>query len=200
MINKTDNSLYNQIRDDILNGELSQNEKMTEAKLAAKYNVSRTPIREVLRQLEYEYLIKENYIHVPGKEEIRDLFEMRILIEVHSIKKAILLFQQSDIDELKALIHIARNGDFEATMAANQQFHEKIVSATKNPYLKSTYDQLHAVIYLFRKTVVEKERHSLLDEHDEIVDAIEKRDEQRAETLIKEHLEKDLEFGLYYLG
>ncbi|MGV2929280.1 GntR family transcriptional regulator [Macrococcus capreoli] len=200
MINKTDNSLYNQIRDDILNGELSQNEKMTEAKLAAKYNVSRTPIREVLRQLEYEYLIKENYIHVPGKEEIRDLFEMRILIEVHSIKKAILLFQQSDIDELKALIHIARNGDFEATMAANQQFHEKIVSATKNPYLKSTYDQLHAVIYLFRKTVVEKERHSLLDEHDEIVDAIEKRDEQRAEILIKEHLEKDLEFGLYYLG
>ncbi|MCE4956043.1 GntR family transcriptional regulator [Macrococcoides caseolyticum] len=200
MINKTDNSLYNQIRDDILNGELSQNEKMTEAKLAAKYNVSRTPIREVLRQLEYEYLIKENYIHVPGKEEIRDLFEMRILIEVHSIKKAILLFQQSDIDELKALIHIARNGDFESTMAANQQFHEKIVSATKNPYLKSTYDQLHAVIYLFRKTVVEKERHSLLDEHDEIVDAIEKRDEQRAEMLIKEHLEKDLEFGLYYLG
>ncbi|MGK0555191.1 GntR family transcriptional regulator [Macrococcus capreoli] len=200
MINKTDNSLYNQIRDDILNGELRQNEKMTEAKLAAKYNVSRTPIREVLRQLEYEYLIKENYIHVPGKEEIRDLFEMRILIEVHSIKKAILLFQQSDIDELKALIHIARIGDFEETMAANQQFHEKIVSATKNPYLKSTYDQLHAVIYLFRKTVVEKERHSLLDEHDEIVDAIEKRDEQRAEILIKEHLEKDLEFGLYYLG
>lgn len=199
MINKADNSLYNQIRDDILNGEFNQKEKMTEAKLATKYNVSRTPIREVLRQLEFEYLIKDNYIHVPGKEEIRDLFEMRILIEVHSIKKAILLFQKNDIEELKALIQVARTGDFESTMTANQQFHEKIVSATKNPYLKSTYDQLHAVIYLFRKTVIEKERHALLDEHDEIVAAIEARDTERAETLIKEHLEKDLEFGLYYI-
>lgn len=199
MTDRSANPLYLQIRDDILNGDFKQYEKLTEAKLAEKYNVSRTPIRELLRQLEFEYLVKDNYINIPTKEELRDLFEMRILIEVHSIKKAILLFQQSDIDELKALIQLARGTDFNQTMLANEQFHEKIVSATRNPYLTSTYDQLNAVIYLFRKTVIEKERPLLLDEHDDIVAAIEKRDPALAESLITEHLAKDLEFGLYYL-
>ncbi|TDM44029.1 FCD domain-containing protein [Macrococcoides canis] len=101
---------------------------------------------------------------------------------------------------MKELIKIAREDNFEKTMIANQQFHEKIVSATKNPYLTSTYDQLNAVIYLFRKMVVEKERPMLLDEHEEIVKAIEDRDEILAVQLLMEHLDKDLEFGLYYLG
>ncbi|ARQ06201.1 GntR family transcriptional regulator [Macrococcoides canis] len=200
MIDKSTNSLYHQMRDDILNGVFKEQEKLTEAKLASQYNVSRTPIREVIRQLEFEYLIKDNYINIPDKEQIRNLFEMRKLIEAHSIKKAILLFQKSDIDEMKELIKIAREDNFEKTMIANQQFHEKIVSATKNPYLTSTYDQLNTVIYLFRKMVVEKERPMLLDEHEEIVKAIEDRDEILAVQLLMEHLDKDLEFGLYYLG
>ncbi|WP_233438132.1 GntR family transcriptional regulator [Macrococcoides canis] len=200
MIDKSTNSLYHQMRDDILNGVFKEQEKLTEAKLASQYNVSRTPIREVIRQLEFEYLIKDNYINIPDKEQIRNLFEMRKLIEAHSIKKAILLFQKSDIDEMKELIKIAREDNFEKTMIANQQFHEKIVSATKNPYLTSTYDQLNAVIYLFRKMVVEKERPMLLDEHEEIVKAIEDRDEILAVQLLMVHLDKDLEFGLYYLG
>lgn len=200
MIDKSTNSLYHQMRDDILNGVFKEQEKLTEAKLASQYNVSRTPIREVIRQLEFEYLIKDNYINIPDKEQIRNLFEMRKLIESHSIKKAILLFQKSDIDEMKELIKIAREDNFEKTMIANQQFHEKIVSATKNPYLTSTYDQLNTVIYLFRKMVVEKERPMLLDEHEEIVKAIEERDEILAVQLLMEHLDKDLEFGLYYLG
>ncbi len=200
MIDKSMNSLYHQMRDDILNGLFKEQEKLTEAKLASQYNVSRTPIREVIRQLEFEYLIKDNYINIPDKEQIRNLFEMRKLIEAHSIKKAILLFQKSDIDEMRKLIKIAREDKFEKTMIANQQFHEKIVSATKNPYLISTYDQLNTVIYLFRKMVVEKERPMLLDEHEEIVTAIENRDEILAEQLLMVHLDKDLEFGLYYLG
>ncbi|TDM20899.1 GntR family transcriptional regulator [Macrococcoides canis] len=199
-MDKSTNSLYHQMRDDILNGVFKEQEKLTEAKLASQYNVSRTPIREVIRQLEFEYLIKDNYINIPDKEQIRNLFEMRKLIEAHSIKKAILLFQKSDIDEMKELIKIAREDNFEKTMIANQQFHEKIVSATKNPYLTSTYDQLNAVIYLFRKMVVEKERPMLLDEHEEIVKAIEDRDEILAVQLLMVHLDKDLEFGLYYLG
>ena len=48
-------TLYQKIRNDIISGELKQSEKITEVKLAKKYNVSRTPIREVIKQLELEY-------------------------------------------------------------------------------------------------------------------------------------------------
>lgn len=200
MWDKMNKSLTEQLRNDILNGLFSHDEKLTEAKLAAFYNVSRTPIREVIRKLESQYLIKEGYINIPGKEEYRNLFEMRILIESHSIKKAVRFFQQSDIDDMRRLIAVSKEKNYELIMDANQQFHEKIVDATRNPYLLSTYEQLNTVIYLFRKTVIEKERPGLIEEHDEIVNAIEERNEMKAEKLIVEHLEKDLEFGLYYIN
>lgn len=52
-------SIYQKIRNDIINGDLTQNEKITESKLAQRYNVSRTPIREAIKQLELEYFIRE---------------------------------------------------------------------------------------------------------------------------------------------
>ncbi|WP_257211177.1 GntR family transcriptional regulator, partial [Staphylococcus gallinarum] len=61
-MNTNELSIYEKIRNDIISGELSKNEKITEAKLAKKYNVSRTPVREALKQLELEYFIKNSYI------------------------------------------------------------------------------------------------------------------------------------------
>ncbi|RIL27658.1 GntR family transcriptional regulator, partial [Staphylococcus gallinarum] len=51
-MNTNELSIYEKIRNDIISGELSKNEKITEAKLAKKYNVSRTPVREALKKLE----------------------------------------------------------------------------------------------------------------------------------------------------
>ncbi|WP_259338788.1 GntR family transcriptional regulator, partial [Staphylococcus gallinarum] len=51
-LNTNELSIYEKIRNDIISGELSKNEKITEAKLAKKYNVSRTPVREALKKLE----------------------------------------------------------------------------------------------------------------------------------------------------
>src|SRR5690625_5967489 len=81
-------TLYEKIREDILSGKFGDNEKMTEIRLAKNYEVSRTPIREVLRQLEFEYLVKDGYIYKPSPEDYRNLFEMRTLIEAHAVEKA----------------------------------------------------------------------------------------------------------------
>lgn len=192
-------SLYEQIREDILNGGFDKKEKLTELKLAKRYNVSRTPIRTCLQQLESEYLIKDGYVFRPSMEDYRSLFEMRILIEKYAVEKAILLFNDEDIKVLRGYIEAARKGDEQDTMQANKDFHNKIISAVKNPYLSESYERLNAVIYMFSKVVVSKERPKLLDEHEEIVDAIEERNEETALIKIQEHLEKDLEFTLYYL-
>ena len=76
-------TLYQKIRNDIISGELKQSEKITEVKLAKKYNVSRTPIREVVKQLELESFIKDSYIFIPTTEEYRNIFEMRILFSIY---------------------------------------------------------------------------------------------------------------------
>src|SRR5690625_2783240 len=120
-------TLYEKIREDILSGKFGDNEKMTEIRLAKNYEVSRTPIREVLRQLEFEYLIKDGYIYKPSPEDYRNLIEMRTLIEAHAVEKAILLFGQSDIDDLRNSVEKAHAGPEDETMAANKYFHEKLI-------------------------------------------------------------------------
>lgn len=192
-------TLYEQIREDILNGIFNEKEKLTELKLAKRYNVSRTPIRACLQQLEFEYLIKDGHIFRPSMEDYRSLFEMRILIERYAVEKAILLYNNEDLEILRGYIQIAREGSEQETLQANKDFHNKLVSAVKNPYLIESYERLNAIIYMFSKVVVSKARPQLLDEHEQIVDAIKARDENAALKAIQEHLEKDLEFTLYYL-
>ncbi|WP_323703851.1 GntR family transcriptional regulator [Mammaliicoccus sp. Dog046] len=194
-----DLTLYQRIRNDIINGNLLQNEKITESKLAQKYNVSRTPIREAIKQLELEYFIKDSYVYVPTVEEYRNIFEMRILIETHAIQKACIVFTQEDIDELRSYTHVEEKQTDEEIIQINDQFHQKIMSATKNSFIIDTYSKLKSHIYLFSKTVINKKRPGLIEEHQVIVDMLEKRDADQAIQLMKDHLLKDLEFSLYYL-
>ncbi len=192
-------TLYEKVREDILSGHFDEKEKMTEVRLAKKYEVSRTPIREVLKQLEFEYLVKGGYIYKPTPEDYRHLFEMRTLIETHAIEKAILLFGPSDIEDLKNSIDKANAGPEDETMSANKYFHEKLISSIRNPFLSETYERMNSIIYLFSRTVVERQRPNLIEEHALIVEAIEERDVAKGKKMIEEHLNKDLEFSLYYM-
>lgn len=192
-------SIYQKIRNDIINGDLTQNEKITESKLAQRYNVSRTPIREAIKQLELEYFIRDGYIYVPTVEEYRNIFEMRILIETHAIKKASIVFTQDDIEELKSYAIIGDDKTEEEIIQINDQFHQKIMSATKNSFIIDTYSKLKSYIYLFSKTVINKKRPGLIEEHQKIAEMLEKRQTEATIELMKEHLLNDLEFSLYYL-
>ncbi|MEX5935236.1 GntR family transcriptional regulator [Mammaliicoccus sciuri] len=192
-------SIYQKIRNDIINGDLTQNEKITESKLAQRYHVSRTPIREAIKQLELEYFIRDGYIYVPTVEEYRNIFEMRILIETHAIKKASIVFTQDDIEELKRYATIGDDKTEEEIIQINDQFHQKIMRATKNSFIIDTYSKLKSYIYLFSKTVINKKRPGLIEEHQKIAEMLEKRQTEAAIELMKEHLLNDLEFSLYYL-
>lgn len=194
-------TLYQKIRNDIISGELKQSEKITEIKLAKKYNVSRTPIREVIKQLELEYFIKDSYIFIPTTEEYRNIFEMRILFETYALEKAGIIFTDSDIAELRSYTEIDINSEDENhILEINDKFHQKIMSATNNPFIQESYQKLKSFIYLFSKTVITKRRPGLIEEHAEIVEALNNRNIKEALALLESHLKKDLEFSLYYLS
>ncbi|MCU9613012.1 GntR family transcriptional regulator [Caldibacillus lycopersici] len=190
---------YEKIRDMIFNGELSNGQKITETKLAEQLGVSRTPIREAIKRLEQEKLIAENRVANPTDRDYQNIFEMRILIEKYAIVKAVQFFTDSDVEEMERLVEIGYSGTKEETMEANKAFHERIVAATKNDVMIDYFNQMQSIIYLFRKTVLHYKRPGLIDEHKAIVDAIKDRDASRAERLIEEHLQADLDFALYYL-
>ncbi|MBU5468592.1 GntR family transcriptional regulator [Virgibacillus sp. MSJ-26] len=190
---------YEKLRDMIFSGELSNGEKLIETKLAQQLGVSRTPLRESIKRLEQEKLIQNNRISNPTDKDYQDIFELRILIEKYAVTKAAHFFTEEDIKEIEELVKIGYEGNNDDIMNANKQFHEKIVHATKNNLMIDTFSQMQSIVYLFRKTVLNHKRPGLIDEHSKIVTAIKEKDAEKAKQLIEEHLQADLEFGLYYL-
>lgn len=191
---------YEILRDKILNGELSSGTKIVEEKLAAELGVSRTPIRDSIRKLETEGLVVQKRVVKPTEKDIRDIFNVRILLEGYSARCAANFLKENEIEKLYKYVEIGRNGTKEEIMSANESFHNDIVRASNNPMMIDIIDRMQAIIYLFRKTVVIYNRPHLIDEHEEIYEAIKARDGDKAEILMKKHLENDLNFYLHVMS
>lgn len=191
---------YEIIRDRILNGELSAGTKIVEEKIAAELGVSRTPVRESIRKLEYEGLIVNKKVVKPTEKDLRNMFQVRILLEGYSAQCAASYLNENELDSLYECVKMGRTGTIEEIMIANERFHEIIVNASNNPVMIDIIDRMQSTIYLFRKTVVFYQRPHLIDEHEQIYQAIKDRNGQKAELLMKNHLEADLNFCLHLIG
>ncbi|MED4227495.1 GntR family transcriptional regulator [Neobacillus cucumis] len=191
---------YEIIRDKILNGELPGGTKIVEEKVAAELGVSRTPIRESIRKLEQEGLIVNKRVVKPTEKDLRNMFQIRILLEGFSAKCAASYLKEDELESLYNCVEIGRKGTVEEIMRANERFHEIIVNASNNPVMIDIIDRMQSTIYLFRKTVVFYNRPHLIDEHEEIYKAIKARDGERAEMVMKNHLQADLDFCLHLIG
>ncbi|TWD95703.1 GntR family transcriptional regulator [Neobacillus bataviensis] len=191
---------YEIIRDKILNGELPGGTKIVEEKVAAELGVSRTPIRESIRKLEQEGLIVNKRVVKPTEKDLRNMFQVRILLEGFSAKCAASYLKEDELESLYNCVEIGRKGTVEEIMRANERFHEIIVNASNNQVMIDIIDRMQSTIYLFRKTVVFYNRPHLIDEHEEIYEAIKARDGEKAERLMKSHLQADLDFCLHLIG
>ncbi|GGA48243.1 GntR family transcriptional regulator [Psychrobacillus lasiicapitis] len=191
---------YEVIRDRILNGDMPGGTKIVEEKLAAELGFSRTPIRESLRQLNYEGLIVNKKVVQPTEKDLRNLFQVRSLLEGFSAKAAATYLPEEDLNALSNCIKVGREGTIEEIMDANERFHEIIVQASGNALMIDTIHRMKSIIYLFRKTVVLYNRPRLIDEHEEIYEAIKARDGETAKQLMEDHLNKDLDFCLQILN
>lgn len=191
---------YEYIRDQILNGNYNPNSKLTEEKLAEEIGISRTPIRSAVMKLEQEGLIKNKRVFSPTEKDIRDIFQVRILLEGFSSKYCASHISDEALQRLERCVEIGRTGTIDEVMDANFEFHQIIVEETKNPLIIDIINRMQSIIYLLRKTVVYHKRPYWIDEHQAIYNAISIRDGHLAEKLMVNHLEKDLEFSLGLLN
>ncbi|WP_207559023.1 GntR family transcriptional regulator [Geobacillus zalihae] len=191
---------YEYIRDKILNGELPRGTKLVEERIAEELGVSRTPVREAIRKLEQEGLIFQKRVVNPTETDLRNIFQVRILLEGFAARYSAMYMSGEVLDELRNCIVTARTGTTEEIMQANEKFHNIIVQTSNNPFMIDIIDRMQSIIYLFRKTVVYHKRPFLIDEHEQIYEAIRDHNGDEAERLMKEHLQADLDFCLHLLN
>lgn len=177
-----------------------------EVQLAEKMGVSRTPIREAIRKLELEGLVvmiprKGAYVADLSIKNITDVLEVRAALEGLASGLAALRMTEEEIKELES---IARH--FEEAMNSNDvddiiqtdiKFHEKILQSTRNEKLLQLTNSLMEQVQRFRVMYLNKAIKStfLIKEHYKIVDAISKRNREKAENMARIHIqnaEKDM--------
>lgn len=136
--------LFKKIREDILTGKLKNNEKLTEGRICGEYNVSRTPVREALRQLEASGLIR----NIPNRGAfvigftLQDVYDMTVLreqAEITAVKWAIDRITDDELDELDETFEFmqfyTRKDDIAKMININMAFHKMIYNATHNDLL-----------------------------------------------------------------
>lgn len=190
-------SVYEQLRESIVNGKHAPGTPLVETTLAAEFSVSRTPIREALRRLEQDGLVQRGSrgMHVRSRspEEILEIYEVRIALEVAAARAAAERRTPLDLARLEqihqAMLAVSTD-DPDGLASTNRRFHEILWSMSHNATLIDLLDRLHAHLIRYRETTLTFENRwkTVLEEHTELIDAIKNGDQERAGRIAEEHM------------
>jgi DNA-binding GntR family transcriptional regulator len=192
--------IYAELRELLLSGEISTASYVTEVELANRFGVSRTPVREALRILEQQGLVVRDHrgVRTPlqTRAEMNEIYDAHILLNSALLTRACQRRTPADLDTMRALNDAMREMPDEESgghlaSAANRRFHESTWDAAHDRTLATLVRQLNDQLDQWSGTTLNapgRWRRSL-DEHDAIIDAVERRDEAEAARLVSEHLE-----------
>lgn len=192
--------IYHQLRHLILTGMIKPGEKLIERDIAAKFNTSRTPVREALRKLEsegfVEYIARKGVV-VRGFNigEIQEIFKLRKVLECLAVENAIQNISPAQItrlrDIIKQLDSIDEEGDSGLSLELLHEFDDLIVDAAEMPILKSFLKSLKETLQRYRKLNLAKvsRRTNAVKEHHSILTAIIDHDVRGAEAAVCSHIE-----------
>lgn len=191
--------VFNKLREDILAGVYHENEELKENTIGLELGVSRTPVREALRQLELEGLVtmipnKGAYVTGITSKDIHDIYIIRSYLEGLCAKWACDHITESQIEALEEILYLsdfhARRSHFEQLVELDNKFHDLIYKASGSKILNHVLSDFHHYVERIRKITLAMPTRATKSsqEHAAIVDAIRKRDGDLAEALAHEHI------------
>jgi DNA-binding GntR family transcriptional regulator len=198
------------LRNAIASGTLRPGQRITETALCRQYGISRTPVREILKQLEKEGLVRI----VPNAgarvvdlstEDVSNIYEMQIVLEGASARFACGLVTDQEIRRLQECQFMIENAiaqkNLDLVFELNTRFHMLLCEFTKNPYLIQIRRNFATLMSRFGRFATYIPRHldASLQEHPKIIDALRKRNAALAEFLAREHFEKAKEYMSAYI-
>jgi DNA-binding GntR family transcriptional regulator len=191
--------LRDQLEQDIVMGAFRPGERLDEQSLAARFNVSRTPIREALQQLASAGLVTAQpnrgaFVASLGVRDVVERFEAMAALEGMCGRLAARRIADSErralTDAHEACAREAARGDADAYYYENERFHDVIYGACHNAFLAEQTRLLHKRLKPYRRLQLRLRNRvpTSLKEHQAIVDAILAGDGDRAEQMLKDHV------------
>ncbi|MCD4711831.1 MAG: GntR family transcriptional regulator [Clostridiales bacterium] len=196
--------IFDRIREDILNGRYLTGDKLVEIKLADELGVSRTPVREALKQLELDGLvdnIPNRGVVVKGisQDDIDDILTIRLCIEGLVGQWAAERILDEEVKELEEIFDLMEfytsKGDVDKIFELNTKFHETLYKATKSRYLEGVLKDFQLFIKSSRNNSLKTEGRlfTALEEHRNILDAIKNHDRESTRKSLVKHISESNE-------
>jgi len=193
---------YNTLRAGIIEGVHPPGSRVTEQEVAASAGVSRTPVREALRRLEAEGLLRfvphqGAYVTDWSHQDVEDIFELRAMLEGYGARLAAAKATIDDTTELRMLAETQSReaadrspGYLERIAELNSQFHRRLQQTAGSTRLQATLATISSaplVLQTFRDYDGDDLNRSA-HHHVEIVNAIEAGDGNWAESVMRSHV------------
>lgn len=198
--------VYDVLKQRIVTQVMKPGEPINEGVLSQELAISKTPIREAIQQLEREGFIenipgKGNFVSQISIQDLRELFEIREMLECEAIKRAALKRDQRKLEEIRKAFALTegswQNGS-PREFRAGEQIHVFIFESLGNQRLLEIYLRLHDHIARHRNyffsDVHEGRPEKSYREHLEILDALAAQDPAQCEQAMRAHLRNSLDY------
>ena len=192
--------IYKKIRDDITFGKVLPGERLIEEQLSEKFKISRTPVREALRQLESEGLItfERNRGITIAKlsiKQVKEIYAVRCLLECYATRLTAERITEKDLSDLRdlqaALTLATKKLDLRKWIHNNMLFHDLLCERSGNQNLIQVLNTLKRRIYRYQHISVSIPGSlvAYLEHHEGVLKGCESKDGAMAEKYMKLHLE-----------
>lgn len=194
---------YQHLRERLVSGELTAGTQLSEPDLAKQLGMSRTPVREALRQMENEGLLDYAprfgaMVRVPDREELGEMYAVREALESFAAAEAARNIGPRDLEKLEAefqrMSDLAGTGSAAADsvldgdelrdfIQADMNFHKIIIEAAGNRYMSRILDDTRLLVRVFTSTFWQYDAEKLteaIEFHRRLLTAMQNRDSEAA--------------------
>lgn len=193
--------VYESLVEMIVRGKIKPAQAISEVELARILGVSRTPVHEAVKQLVKDGLIVQAANRRPvvvsfGPDDVNDVYEMRRILESEAAAKAAERMDRQTLTKLEGSLQRFRSSEKSAEtitnwVAIDDEFHTAIAKATGSLRLSADIDRYRLLHRVFNRTHTDANvLEQAAEEHQQILNALKRRDADEARQAMRHHLEE----------
>jgi DNA-binding GntR family transcriptional regulator len=185
---------YERLREGIVLGELKLGQQVSEAQLAQRMGISKTPVREALVRLKMEGLVdiqpqRGTFVFRLTAEQVGQLCRYRAMIESAALREAATSHREELLQRLRRQVadmaEAEAVGDLARLSRLDMNFHFDLLACCTNPYLRAAYELIrYQLIALRHRSPIS----NMVDSHQVLVDALERGDVDGACRMLEAHV------------
>lgn len=197
------------LRAAILSGEITRDTPLTTARIAQQLGISQTPVREAIRTLQAEGLLRHEPHHSASAtqysaKDIHDIFQLRADLESQATHIAVPRLSEADIARLDALHaemrEAARHSDVPRLNRLNADWHLLIYGAADNRVLLEMVEHLWKKFMFEVNWILPGHAERSLDQHEALLAAVHARDANEAARLMRAHIQRGETAALHFVA